>query len=162
MAETEISVELHGFESLARRVNEMRQQCSDLRPMFEQISADFYKQEKTVFSLKGPGQYQDLSEQYQIQKQRKFGFVYPILFATGKLAHSLTNRGSSDAVNVITKTGFVIGTSVPYAVYHHSQEPRTKMPWRPLWDPSTDSAMWKRWGRLIEAYVKKIEEGLLK
>jgi hypothetical protein len=162
-----LDINVDAIKGLTEKLSKINNGLHDLSPLFEQMSADFYKYEKTVFQLKGPGQYEDLRKSTYDAKMRKYGFAYPILFATGKLALSLMDRGSSGAVNVITKQGFVIGTSVPYAVYHHSKLPRKKnkwgadrLPYRPLWESEFPrSRMWARWNRLIEAYIKKIQDG---
>lgn len=125
---------------------------SDFKGLFELLSSDFYKDEKRIFSLKGPGKYEDLSPAYKVAKRKRFGFVYPILFAKGRLAASLLSRTHRDSVNIINKTRMVLGTTVPYARFHHLGT--SKMPKRPLWldeDPARD----KRWERTTEAWLKK-------
>jgi phage gpG-like protein len=173
------------FNDLVKNVNELREKMTDLRPLFEQFAADFYKDQKRIFKLKGPGQYPDLSTTpyffklkpadqspkrkykrfeggYKSWKKYYYGFEYPILFATGRLASSLLSDSDADAIKYVDKKDFVIGTKVPYAAYHNSNEPRYKMPYRPLWDESKGSRMFFRWWRLSEIYLKKLAEGAFK
>jgi phage gpG-like protein len=155
--------EFKGFESLNKKVEILREGIKDLRPLFKQFSADFYKQEKQIFNLKSKGKYIDLTDRYKKVKTKKWGFVYPILFASGRLASSLLNRGGSESINVITKTGFMIGTKVPYAVFHHSDEQRRVMPQRPVWILNgTNKSLSFRWARILETYMEKMKAGAFK
>lgn len=138
------------------------QVSQDLRVPFGLISRDFYRSEKAIFQLKGPGQFPpfqqgglgrhsrvqyaqdgvgvkrlapgkeyDLSKTpYQKRKLKKFGFDYPLLVATGKLAASMTNPNAAGSVNIITNLSLVIGTTVAYGIYHQSDDPRRKIPLR--------------------------------
>lgn len=156
-------IEVTGIDGLNRKVNELQAVVQDLRPMFEQFSSDFYKNEKAIFQLKGPGQFVDLSDDYALQKERKYGFTYPILFASGRLAASLLSRRSVGSVNVIEADHFIIGTSVTYGFYHHSEKPRKgPLPRRPLWDENPDSPMFHRWARIADRYLQKAADGALK
>jgi phage gpG-like protein len=157
-----VEIEIKGFESLNDAIKRLRRGVKDLRPLFEQFSQDFYKQEKKVFNLKSRGKYKNLSKEYRKIKKKKYGFIYPILFAEGRLAASLLDRGNAEAVNYINETSFIIGTSVPYAVYHHSDKPRNKMPYRPLWILDGNNAMFRRWVRQLNIYFDKMAKGAFK
>jgi len=134
----------------------------DLRPIFELFSSDFYKDEKRIFQLPGPGQYEDLSEPYGTRKEQIFGERYPILFATGKLANSLLGRNKTGSINKITKRNMTIGTSIPYGAYHHLGT--SKMPQRPLWflDPENNTPLGRRWKDTLDAYGQVILTGSFK
>ncbi len=152
--------------------------------MFEQFASDFYKDEKRIFNLRSAGQYKNLSTTpyffkrkgsdrgprggkykrfeggYKEWKQYYYGFTYPILFASGRLAASLLSRNARDSVSIVKKDRFEIGTSVPYAVYHHSQQPRRRLPRRPIWFfGEQNSQLQLRWDRTTEAYLDKITKG---
>lgn len=104
---------------------------ADLTLPLTQIGQDFYKSEKAIFKLKGPGQYPDLAPSTKNFKFRKFGFRYPILKATGRLEKSVTTRSSPDSIfQIIKKQTLIIGTSVPYGIFHQSDDPRTTLPLR--------------------------------
>lgn len=104
-------------------------QVSDLRVAFGLIARDWFKSNKAQFSLKGSGQYQPLSEKYAIRKAKKHGNK-PILVATGRLRDSLTNQGTDESIIRITEKSMILGTTVPYGVYHQSDAPRSKIPLR--------------------------------
>ena len=103
---------------------------SDLRFPLNLIADDFYKSEKAIFQLKSPGGYKDLKPKTKIQKQKKFGFIYPILKRTGILERSITRKGAPGNITIITKTTLTVGTSVPYGIFHNSDKPRKKIPQR--------------------------------
>lgn len=149
-----LTVDAIELESLAFRIDYLRVAISDLRPLFEQFSADFYKDEKRVFQLKSAGKYADLSEPYGTRKQATLGFKYPILFATGRLAASLLSRDSDESINEIGELEFSIGSRTPYAPFHHFGT--SKMPLRRLFDDNPDGRMFERWNRLADAYIDKI------
>jgi phage gpG-like protein len=101
------------------------------------IAKDFYKSESAIFMLQGPGQYPDFKKgkdgrsRYAERKLEKHGFIYPLLMATGRLAGSVTNPEHKDAINqIVNKRTLIIGTKVPYGVYHQSDAPRPIMPLR--------------------------------
>lgn len=128
----------------------------DLRVPFTLIAADFYKSEQAIFALKGPGQYPPFKNSegvqslggkgnefgrrrayvttalspYQKKKIKKYGFDYPLLVATGRLATSLLSPGSPGNVTNIGPTELTMGTTVPYGIYHQSDQPRKKIPLR--------------------------------
>lgn len=110
----------------------------DFRIPFGQILRDFYKSEQAIFKLKGPGLYPpfkgkqgpDGKTGYQRKKLKKYGFDYPLLVASGRLAASLLGPSNPGSVAVITKLSLIFGTSVEYLVYHQSDLPRSKIPQR--------------------------------
>jgi len=138
-------------------------QVGDLRPAFIGIAKSFYKTNKAIFALKGPGQYEDFSgpkisqtwknpgrpdkrvrdgnlTAYQYAKQKaKPDMVkgYPLLKFSGALEKSITDENDSKTVNIVTKDSLTIGTSVSYGQHH--QYGTRKMPMRPFLflDPST-------------------------
>lgn len=109
----------------------------DLRVPLTLIAKDFYKSEKTIFMLQGPGAYPDFKKddsgrsRYAEFKLNKYGFVYPLLMAKGRLAGSVTDPSHPDAINeIVNKRTLIIGSKVPYGVYHQSDRPRRKIPLR--------------------------------
>ncbi len=126
--------------ALSRAILEVQ----DLRVPFQQISKDFYRSERAIFQLKGPGQYPDIGGMNPNQivgsrtrgeiaadrKQAKFGFVYPLLRASGALEASVTTPNAEHSVLQINKQSMVIGTTIPYGIYHQADGPRRKLPQR--------------------------------
>lgn len=144
----------------------------DLRIPFGLISMDFYKSERAIFGLKGPGQYpafqgekdDDGLTAYQKKKRKKFGFDYPLLVATGALAASMLNPNANGSINLITPLSLTIGTSIPYGIYHQSDAPRSKIPLRkfvfigpeaPRFATSEQTGRPQRWLAIISDFVAK-------
>ena len=121
-------------------LDRLKKSASDFRIPFGLISKEFYRSNKKMFSLKGPGLYQDLApsagkdgqptttSNYFEQKKRAVGFAYPILVRSGKLAASLLRPNAAGAVMTIRKDLLLMGTNDPNAKYH--QYGTRKMPMR--------------------------------
>lgn len=152
----QVQVNVGGMERVEILFGDWISQCKDLTILFTLFASDFYKDEKRIFSLKSEGKYQPLTEKYAERKVAKYGFEFPILFASGRLAASLLDDNARDSILVIKKDAFAIGTSTPYAKYHHSKEPRTKMPRRPLWDEDPNGALAKRWEDTADVFFEKM------
>lgn len=126
-----VSYSIDNDKRFRNAIDRAKREISDLTIPLRQIGDDFYKSEQVIFDLKSPGQYPDLSEKYKIAKKKKAGFVYPILKRTGRLAESVLAPDAPDAIfNIIDKDTLIIGTKVPYGVYHQSDDPRKKIPLR--------------------------------
>lgn len=140
------------------------------------ISGDFYKSQKAIFQLSGPGGYRDLSPQYKIQKQRAVGFTYPILKRKGKLERAVSNPNAEGSINIIEKDSLTIGASliskgkspIDYVNVHNSDAPRTKIPQRKMIfvgpevrsfaqkDRQNKGGRLTRWSNIIEVYVQGV------
>lgn len=128
--ETVTSYIVENDEAFNRGLDRLRKNVNDLRVPFGLIRNDFHRSNKIIFELKGPGLYPDLADSTKEYKQRTLGFVYPILVRTGRLAASLVNPSNSDAVSDVDATSLLLGTNVPYAIFHQSDAPRSKLPQR--------------------------------
>ena len=147
---------LDGIDRLSRATK-------DFRIPFGLISKSFFQGNKKIFTLKSAGQYPDLKDKTKTQKQREVGFVYPILKRTGRLESSLTGGNSPEAINVIGKKSLLLGTSVDYAIYHQSDEVRSKIPLRkpvfisgpPLEKGKADSKSGRKqaWLNIMNQYI---------
>lgn len=152
-------------------LNRARAVTDDLRIPLTLISKDFYKSEKAIFQLGGPGKYKDLADSTKRQKE-KAGFpIYPILKRKGRLAGSVTDPGHADAINrILNKTTLIIGTKVPYGVFHQSDKPRKKIPLRkflfigpeaPRFATSDQMGRTERWLNIMNEFVlQKGQEAL--
>lgn len=145
---------------------------TDLRIPYGLILQDFYKSQRAIFKLKSAGLYPDFKGErdqdgktpYQKRKLKKFGFDYPLLKATGKLEKSTTTPNSEGSVSKITPLTLVFGTSIPYAIYHQSDSPRSKIPLRkmifigpeaPRFATSEQKGRLQRWLNILNDYVLK-------
>ncbi len=139
------------FQKTLQRAAE---KIGDLRVPLGLIAQSWFKSNRSIFDLnrKSAGRYKDLSTKpffafwekdkslrkyyeggYKEYKQAKYGRIYPVLYATGRLARSITDPEDSEAINIITnRNTLLLGTKVPYGVYHQSQQTRSKIPYRPF------------------------------
>ena len=154
-----------------RLLSEASAAVEDLRIPFGLISMDFYKSQKAIFSLKGPGQYPDFKKdpktgesKYKKWKLEKFGFDYPLLFRTGALGKSVMEPTAPGSIHKITKLSLTIGTAVDYGVYHQSDDPRNKIPLRKFlfigpeaqrFATSEQMGRLERWMGILNDYVIK-------
>lgn len=144
-------VEVDPKKELSGALKSASRSLTNLTVPLKGIAREWYKSNRAIFSLKGPGKYQDLSTKpfyawwesgdlrrlytggYREYKQAKWGFAYPILKRTGRLADSITKPTHGDAINqIINKKALLLGTNTPYAIFHHSEQPRKKLPFRPV------------------------------
>lgn len=132
------------------------------------IAKDFYKSEKAIFKLKGPGGYDDLKKETKEAKRRGGFSVYPILKRTGRLEGSVTDPTHPDAVNqIINKSILVIGTTVEYGIYHQSDRPRSKIPLRKFlfigpesrFANSDQQGRVGRWTNILQGFVMQKLKG---
>lgn len=109
----------------------------NFKPIFKTIAIQFRKSRRSIFKLKGPGKYEDLTPEYKEIKKKKWGHIYPILYASGRIKGSVLDKSNPEAITEIKKNSLVIGSEVPYLVYHDSPKPRKKMPYRKVffWGP---------------------------
>jgi phage gpG-like protein len=157
-------------QSILAVLDKFQGKVSDLRPAFIQIAAEFYKTNRAIFAVSGPGKYPDFAgpkiantwknpgrpdkrirngnmTAYQWEKtQAKWKGVnergYPLLRASGLLERSITRDNDPNSIKIITKMSLTIGTAVEYGIYHQSDEPRRKIPLRKFLfiDASTTSS----------------------
>lgn len=131
MAENVTSYIVENDQAFSRAVDRLRKATNDFRVPFGLIAKDFYRSNKKIFQLQGPGLYPDFKTLRSAQqKVAAVGFEYPLLLRTGRLASSLLNPGDGEAIRNISKTGMQLGSTVPYLKFHQSDRPRTKLPQR--------------------------------
>lgn len=138
---------------------------SDLRFPLGEISRDFYKSEKAIFKLGGPGAYPDFKTDKSKQAKIDAGFQpYPLLKRTGVLEKSITTPNAKGSINIIGRKNLVIGTAIRYGIYHDSDAPRKKIPQRKFvfiapessGFPSSVGGRLVRWQNIIEGYVAEV------
>ena len=128
------------LKTFERSLQTASREVSDLRVPLAEIGKRFFQSRKFIFKRTGPGQYQDLSEKYKKRKQREYGFLYPILRASGTLENSITNHNDANAISVATPRQLIVGTDVPWGVFHQQNHPgKGIMPRRPFlfWGPES-------------------------
>lgn len=103
-------------------LSQFTERAQDLSEPMAVIAESMVTAVHDKFESGGPG-WQDLAES---TKQQRRGSEYQILVDTGVLSGSIASESGADFAEV--------GTSVEYAVYHVSDQPRTKIPLRDFFD----------------------------
>lgn len=183
MAFTSYSVD--NDRRFASAIARAKLETSDLRIPLNFISKDFFRSNKAIFNLKGPGQYPPLGgfkanqlvpgapytyrQRAEARKKKRYGFAYPLLKATGALERSMTVPTDPNAISeIVNKAMLVVGTRLPYGVYHQSDSPRKKLPLRKFLFIGPESKEFaqnkdlsgraERWLNTINSYIlKKLE-----
>lgn len=166
------------FREALKRASEV---STDLRIPLGLISADFYKSQQAIWKLKGPGKYPPFKgpknpetghTRYQDEKLKAVGFDYPLLVRTGSLAASLSGPNNKGSINKVTPLSLTIGTSIPYGIYHQSDEgSRPRIPLRkflfigpeaPSFASDEQKGRLERWLGYIESHITNVlrREGL--
>ncbi len=158
------------FRDAIKRASEVTQ---DLRVPFGLILRDFYKSEQAIFQLKSAGKYPPFKgaidpttgyTKYQAAKIKKVGFDYPLLVRTGRLSASVLGPNNPGSISKITNLSLTFGTSVPYGIYHQSDEPRSRIPLRkflfigpeaPRFATSEQMGRAERWLNIMNDHVLK-------
>lgn len=155
-----VKAEITNYEKFQAGLARAKSQTSDLTIPLTLIAGDFYKSEAAIFRLNGPGQYADLSPNYKVRKQKRWGRVYPILLASGALRDSMTSPTDSNAISqIVNKDTLIIGTRIHYGRF--LQEGTAKMPARPFlfigpesrYANSEQQGRVGRWLNILNAYV---------
>ena len=97
----------------------------DLAPFFASLSEDMASAVLDMFKSSGNGTWPTLAVSTAIQKLRKGKSLQPLVY-NGTWMNSPTVE--SDA------TSATVGTNVPYAIFHVSDAPRSKIPLRNPYD----------------------------
>lgn len=180
-----VSYSIVNDKAFLAQIERAKAVTDDLRIPFQQIVKDFHRSEKAIFKLKGPGQYPDFKAPkvketwktpgrpemrtrtgeltaYQNFKKRSVGFVYPLLKFTGRLEASVTGENQDSIVQIGPKV-LAIGTSVPYGVYHQSDDPRSKIPLRKFLFIGPESVKYasdkditgrlERWNNILNTFI---------
>ena len=152
---------------LTKAILKASKKVEDLTVPLTLMTREWYKSNRSIFDKrrKGPGKYEDLSPKYKIIKEAKYGFTYPILRASGRLAESMTSPQSPESINrIINKKALELGTSTPYASYLHFGT--KKMPARPLAligaeqvAPKLINQRLENWVKLMEDWVYQVTSG---
>lgn len=125
-------LDVAGEVQLDRGISRFSDGVSDYRPIWPVIEDDFYAEEAAQFASEGAAggePWTPLSPEYAGWKEAHYPGM-PILQRTGDLQRSLTSPSDPNAVHVENRKSLVLGTRVPYAIFHQSINPRTKLPRR--------------------------------
>ena len=156
---------------LEKKLKAAAKEVDNLRFAMGEIARDWFKSNKAQFSLKGSGQYPELNAVYAQKKRKRAGSNLPILVGakstggrSGRLADSVSGQPNSDSVLKIGKASLVMGTKVPYGVFHQSDRPRRKIPLRkflfvgpeaPSSAPSEITGRLERWFAIVDKELER-------
>lgn len=148
----EVSPSTDAFERYSRAFSRFGEGLKDYSALFERMADEFYLEIGKAFASEGgsgaTGAWQELSPKYAAQKQRRWGFVHPILQASGALKKSFT-RGGAENITAIAPLYMTVGSGMPRSVYH--QKGGKRLPRRP---PVALGENFKRsWDRTIHAFL---------
>lgn len=153
---------------LSKAISDASKKLKDLTIPFLEITNSWYKGNQAIFMGNGPKKWPDYKvdknlgySPYAKKKQAEFGSAYPMLVRYGILMESMTNPSDHDAINkILNKNTLILGTSVPYGVYHQSSAARKKIPFRPFMflggeQQAPDSLQTRRdnWIKMVEKFV---------
>lgn len=114
------------------RLNKIIKGIDDLSPVLKVIAQSWFKSnESLIRPSNNTNRFEDLKEKYKRRKEKEVGFVYPIMYKRGDLINSLTRPTNVNAISkIINKKTLILGTKVPYAIYH--QKGGSIIPRRPI------------------------------
>lgn len=122
MSAANITISVDGVDDFKRSFSRLDANFDDLTPIWPDVRDEFWKIEGEQFdsegSKGGSGKWPALSERYALRKIKQYGAGLKILEATGDLKRSLTGD-NPDSVYETTPKQIAVGTSIPYAMYHH-------------------------------------------
>lgn len=152
-------------EKFDSRLRKLLKRTDDLSPAFLTIGHMFRQSRKTIFDLRSPGGYQDLSKKYKPRKQKRWGFAYPILKASGSMEKSIINRGNKYNIDIPKKKELTLGSKHPILKYHNADGPRKKIPQRKVifWSAESRNAQKTRPTNTFgDRAIKTIREFILR
>jgi len=146
----QLQFEVIGDQQVMRGFSRFADSVKDLSEPFREIVRDFHDVEKKQFESEGgygSGGWQPLASSTIEEKQRR-GYPLQIMVRTGELRDVLTGgrEGYDDVKPLVLKI-----MTLPYAKYHQSRAPRTRLPRRPLIE--LREADKTRWMKIIQRYL---------
>lgn len=162
MGRNEIGVKIDPDGEFRKALAAASRECEDLTIPLTEITREWFQGNRAIYRLKTPGKYADLSANYKKQKQRRHGFVYPILRASGKLERSIIDPKDAKAIaNIVNKKTLYLGSKVKYAEY--LQTGTSRMPSRPYVligaeqsGPPEFNRRFEIFGNIFKEYVRQV------
>lgn len=133
-----------GPTQISRDLANFGMRVRSMAPAWEEVGRQLLMDFQKNFESEG-GQFGAWSKWAQLapstQDERRrlgWGAAHPILQRTGRLYESVVVQGAPDNVFEVGPNSLKIGTTVPYAGYHNSSAPRSRLPRRPIIALSAD------------------------
>lgn len=139
------TVSVEGIEPIMERIGGLRERLANAAPAFE-ISADLLElhvaQVWATQGAHGGSPWAPLAASTARMRERRWGYYRlapaggasarsPILVWTGRSRGSF-RQGHPEHVRMVSPSGLVWGSSVPWLKYHQSTRPRTRLPRRAM------------------------------
>lgn len=125
-----VKFEVDPDKQLQKALQKAAEEVKDLTIPLGLITQSWFKSNRAIFAVSGPGKYTDLSEVYKVRKKKEVGFIYPILRKSGALEQSITKPGDSNSIAVlINKTTLILGSKIPYGPNHQFGKTVPQRPW---------------------------------
>lgn len=159
MPEVFVSYVVDNDKRFRKAVDAARAAVGDLRIPLTLISRDFFRSQRAIWQLTGPGQYPDLAESTKRRKRAAGKSVYPILRWSGLLEESMTNPASPNAINeIVNKSTLLVGTKVDYGIFPQTGARRLRKflfigPEAPRFATSDQMGRLERWTNILQAHV---------
>lgn len=122
-----LTYKIQGTDRLLNSLERLDLSLRDFRPLFNQASQLIYEFEKEAFDSEGStsrvGKWKPLTARYTRWKE-KTAPGKPILQLSGALKRSLTRPNARGSVRRVTEEELIVGSSLPYAVFHQAGTPR--------------------------------------
>ncbi len=122
------SYDVDADKSLERAIKKYSEEVNDFTFSLTETARVIKKFQTAHFTLKGSGQYEELSEEYAEFKEDIVG-IQPILVFNKRLKKAVIGR-TQDSVLEIGKKSLVVGEDTGYGIFHQSDEPRSIIPLR--------------------------------
>ncbi|HMV50855.1 MAG TPA: phage virion morphogenesis protein, partial [Blastocatellia bacterium] len=118
-----LTYQIRGTDRLLNSLDRLELSLKDFRPLFNEASRLIYEFEKEAFASEGAssrvGKWKPLTANYARWKEKKAPGK-PILEFSGALKRSLTRPNARGSVRRITEEELIVGTQIPYAVFHQT------------------------------------------
>jgi phage gpG-like protein len=146
---------------LQNAIDRVLKDVDDLTIPFTLITQSWFKSNRSLFAEKksapSGGKWADLSELYKPIKKKRWGFLYPILVASGAMMSSITFPNNPDSIHmIINKQTLVLGTKHKLAPYHHYGT--NHIPARPFILVGSEQVAPPELNRRREAWIKILND----
>lgn len=152
------------FQREFRRINK---KVGDLTIPLRSISRRWYQSNKSIFALRGEGQYRQLSQKYSDRKERQLGFIFPLLRgANRRIEGGITDPKSKYSFNAIAnKNTLILGvrqtSDFPYARAIHAGSQKQNIPARPYLFTGVEQVRPKGHQKSLEIYLSILSKYML-
>lgn len=137
-----ISGVLEGIALIDRELQAIEERATDVSAAHPAVAKVFRAVVRKTFESEGQssaaGPWPALAKRTVRERERLgYGGSHPILRRTNEMMRSVVER-SADSIYVSTPNYLGLGSANPYLMYHQSTAPRSRLPRRPVFEPTED------------------------